>query len=91
MLCILLSTPAAAPPPTRLVSILERLGQRTPRRSVRQAVGVLLGAGREALEGSGERLEGSGEGAGRLLGGSWEGLGRFLEASKRQLRPKTVS
>ena len=63
---------------------------KTVGRSVKQALGVLLGAWREALEGCGEPLEGSGAAPGRLLGGSWEALGRLLEASKRHLRPKTV-
>ena len=63
---------------------------KTVDRSAKQALGVLLGAYREALEGCGEPLEGSGAALGRLLGGSWEALGRLLEASKRHLGPKTV-
>ena len=55
-------------------------------RSAKQALGVLLGAQREALEGCGGPLEGSGTALGRLL----EALGRLLEASKRHLGPKTV-
>ena len=40
-------------------------------RSAKQALGILLGAWWEALEGCGEPLEGSGTALGRLLGGSW--------------------
>jgi len=40
-------------------------------RSAKQALGVLLGAQREALEGCGGPLEGSGTALGRLLAGSW--------------------
>ena len=48
-------------------------------RSAKQAIGVFLGAQREAFEGCGGPFEGSGT-----------ALGRFLEASKRHLGPKTV-
>ena len=40
-------------------------------RSAKQALGVFLGAQREALEGCGGPLEGSGTALGRLLAGSW--------------------
>ena len=50
-------------------------------RSAKQALGILLGAQREALEGCGGSLEGSGTALGRLLAGSWQALGGFQEAS----------
>ena len=50
-------------------------------RSAKQALGVLLGAYWEALEGCGGSLEGSRTALGRLLGGSWQALGGFQEAS----------
>ena len=49
-------------------------------RSAKQALGVFLGAQREALEGCGGPLEGSGTALGRLLAGFWQALGGFQEA-----------
>ena len=49
--------------------------------SAKQALGILLGAYREALEGCGEPLEGSGTALGMLLGGSWQAFGGFQETS----------
>ena len=58
---------------------LSRLLSKNVERSAKQALGILLGAQREALEGCGGPLE-----------GSWEAFGKLLQVSKKHLGPKTV-